>query len=144
MPSQLRQVTYISSATKRMGGRELLAMLERARASNQAHGITGMLFYLDGNFLQVIEGESAAVDELRQRIARDPRHKGLVILMNRIVADRAFPDWSMGLKGVADLTDKERRELEDLITAAATPGVDIASHPIVNTVIKTFISNNSR
>ena len=144
MPGQLLQITYISSAAHTMNGRELLALLERAKTSNQARGITGMLLYLDGSFIQVIEGESTAVRELQQRIARDPRHHGMVTLMTRTVTDRAFPDWAMGLKGVTDLTDDERCDFEVLIAAAATPGVDIASHPIVNKVIKTFVSNDCR
>lgn len=142
MSGQLLQMTYTSSATQPMNGRELLALLERARTSNQARGITGMLLYMDGNFIQVIEGESVVVRELHHRIARDLRHHGMVALMTRTVTNRAFPDWARGLKGVTDLTDAKRCDLEVLIAAAATPRVDIASHPIINTVIKTFVSNN--
>ena len=37
-------------------------------------GITGLLLFIDGGFLQMLEGEERAVRELYTRIAADRRH----------------------------------------------------------------------
>jgi hypothetical protein len=42
---------------------EIDVILEQARRRNIETGITGILFYLDGNFLQLLEGEEPALSE---------------------------------------------------------------------------------
>lgn len=64
---------YVSSAVAPFTPQELLELLRRARQDNEAAGITGMLLYRSGNFIQTIEGPAAAVDTLLKRIACDPR-----------------------------------------------------------------------
>ena len=61
-----------------------------------------MLLYKDGNFMQVLEGPAAAVRDLHERINRDPRHTGLITLMERPVTQRQFADWSMGFRNLDD------------------------------------------
>jgi hypothetical protein len=65
---------------------------------NAVEGITGMLLYKDGNVMQVLEGEEAAVLKLYAKIGRDPRHRGLMTLLRRPVEDRQFPGWTMGFR----------------------------------------------
>ncbi|MEE2915447.1 MAG: BLUF domain-containing protein, partial [Pseudomonadota bacterium] len=68
------QLVYISSAIGRVDGDAVLAV---SRRNNARDGITGLL-YADGRrFLQVLEGERAAVERAYQRIAADPRHRAL-------------------------------------------------------------------
>jgi hypothetical protein len=57
-----------------------------------------MLLYKDGNVMQVLEGEEAAVRTMYARISRDPRHRGLLAILQGPVNERQFPDWSMGFK----------------------------------------------
>ena len=59
----LRQVLYGSSAVRPMTQAEIDVILEQARRRNIETGITGILFYLDGNFLQLLEGEEPALSE---------------------------------------------------------------------------------
>ena len=47
---------YVSSAIKLMHDDELLLLLEKARENNSRLGITGMLLYKEGNFMQMLEG----------------------------------------------------------------------------------------
>ncbi len=66
-----------------------------SRRLNQLSGITGVLFFHGGKFVQVIEGEEP---DLRQRIARierDPRHRNLTYLIDTPVEKRGFADWNM-------------------------------------------------
>ena len=56
-----------------------------------------MLLYKDGNFMQAIEGDEDVVRALHARIALDPRHRGLITLLEGSVPERQFPDWSNGI-----------------------------------------------
>jgi len=59
-----------------------------------------MLLYKDGNFMQAIEGDEDVVRALHARIALDPRHRGLITLLEGSVPERQFPDWSMGFQNL--------------------------------------------
>jgi hypothetical protein len=88
-------LVYVSAAVTWFSDTELRTLLAQARASNQGAGITGMLLYKDGNFMQVLEGEEPAVRALYARIAADRRHAGLVMLDSGHAPERQFADWSM-------------------------------------------------
>jgi hypothetical protein len=94
--NNLIQLIYASSAWQLLSEDEIMNILEVSRRNNAERGITGILLYKDGNFLQVLEGDEEAVTELYQTIERDQRHKGLILLARRKIAEREFPDWSMG------------------------------------------------
>ncbi len=91
----MRHLVYVSSATRDFSVAELSAMLATFRENNARHGITGLLLYKDGHFMQVLEGEAEPLAELFRRIARDPRHKGVITLLEQEVAERSFGEWSM-------------------------------------------------
>ena len=56
------------------------AILAQSRQHNPVSGITGILCYGDGIFLQCIEGGRMQVSELFGSIQRDPRHKDVALL----------------------------------------------------------------
>ena len=76
-------------------------ILESARARNQASGITGILVYGGGIFMQVIEGGRQAVSDLYGAIQRSPRHKDVALLHYEEIAERRFSGWAMGLVDVS-------------------------------------------
>ena len=51
------QLIYLSSATEMFTKEKLLALLEQSRPNNARLGITGILLYSNGNFMQTLEGE---------------------------------------------------------------------------------------
>ena len=55
-----------------------------------------MLVYISGNFLQVIEGPEASIDELFSKIGKDTRHKRVFVISSGPIDTRSFADWSMG------------------------------------------------
>ena len=59
-----------------------------------------MLFYRDGNFIQVLEGDEGTVRGLYERIAADLRHGGEITLQQGFAEGRQFPDWSMGFRNL--------------------------------------------
>jgi hypothetical protein len=96
----LLQLVYVSSAVEPWTDRELVEGLAKFRANNVRNGITGMLLYHEGNFMQVIEGPGAAIQRLRKTIAADPRHHGFICLLERKISGREFSGWSMGFQRV--------------------------------------------
>ena len=72
------------------------AILSQSRQSNPLCGITGILCYGGGIFLQAIEGGRMAVSELYGHIQRDARHKDVVLLHYEEISERRFGGWTMG------------------------------------------------
>lgn len=89
-------VIYVSSAVRLMNDEALLSLLQQSRKKNAELGITGMLLYKQGNFMQLLEGEEKVVLELFDTIKKDSRHKDLITIITDDIADRSFEDWSMG------------------------------------------------
>ena len=73
----------------------LAGILTTARRNNPRHGITGALICRQDIYLQLLEGDAAAIDSLFARIATDDRHLAVTALSRAEVADRVFPDWAM-------------------------------------------------
>jgi beta-xylosidase len=86
---------YVSAAVTWFSSNELRSLLGSSRANNQRDGITGMLLYKDGNFMQALEGEEAAVQALQARIELDRRHHGMVTICSGQTETRQFEQWSM-------------------------------------------------
>ena len=89
-------LTYVSTATRELSQDDLNELLAQCRKNNAKRGITGMLLYKDGNFMQVLEGEETAVRSIYAKISGDPRHKGEILLQQGTEEERQFLGWSMG------------------------------------------------
>ena len=72
------------------------AILAQSRQHNPSCGITGILCYGGGVFLQAIEGGRTAVSELYGHIQKDQRHKEVVLLDYEEIPERRFGGWTMG------------------------------------------------
>ncbi len=88
------------------------SILESSRRNNDRNGITGVLFYSDGHFLQVLEGESLVVRQIYDRIMTDSRHRDIVLLLNEPVARRDFDGWTMGWQIILPTDLKKHPEYE--------------------------------
>ena len=72
------------------------AILTQSRQFNPTCGITGILCYGGGIFLQAIEGGRMAVSDLFGHIQHDKRHKDVVLLHYEEISERRFGGWTMG------------------------------------------------
>jgi hypothetical protein len=72
------------------------AILTQSRHYNPTCGITGILCYGGGIFLQAIEGGRMPVSELYGHIQKDARHKDVVLLHYEEISERRFGGWTMG------------------------------------------------
>lgn len=98
---ELEQLIYISAATHLMSNEELTALLSQAKLMNSQCGITGMLVYSNGSFLQVLEGPKEAVESTYSRIQRDPRHQHCQVLLYHPIDARLFEGWYMGFESIS-------------------------------------------
>lgn len=103
-------LTYLSTATVEFDEPALRELLEVSRRNNHAQGLSGMLLFAGGHFVQTLEGPATDVDAAFTRISADPRHRDVIVALREEVEERAFGDWSMGFE---ELTREE---------AAAVPG----------------------
>ena len=100
-------LTYVSTATRLFSKADLSELMTKSHENNARLGLTGMLLYKDGNFMQVLEGEEGDVRALYEKISDDPRHKGAMVLQQGYLKERQFPEWSMGFR---DLDSPEVRD----------------------------------
>ena len=131
------RLVYSSEAAPDLKPAELEGMLAESRIRNKAHGISGVLVFVDGAFLQVLEGEKNDVLDLMGRIDRDPRHRGVKVFYEQEVDERAFTSWSMAYLSpsaeVAKWAELEGATIGDILASVeAHPGAaarDGRQHP---------------
>jgi len=90
------QLVYASRMITRQAPTDLVAIVDVARAQNAERGITGMLCFGEGRFLQCLEGPRESVNHTFQRICRDPRHDRVELLCVTEALTRTFSRWTMG------------------------------------------------
>lgn len=88
-------VSYISKATQEMGVLALMRLTDQAAQLNQKLGLSGVLFYENQHFGQILEGPRAEVTKIWEKIQRDPRHHQVRLLNMKEIEERSFPAWSM-------------------------------------------------
>jgi hypothetical protein len=98
----MRQILYISSATTPPSTNDFENLLAVARRNNKAHNITGVLIFFYGRYVQCIEGDDHEISRLLSNIEGDARNIHLVVLQDRQIKSRDFPDWSMGYQAYED------------------------------------------
>jgi len=99
----LVRLIYASRADEPLSTDALSSMMKSSRDHNAAAGITGVLVYSDGIFLQLLEGGRNAVNAVYNRITQDKRHHDVVLLSYDEVAERRFAGWAMGQANLSRL-----------------------------------------
>ncbi len=74
VPAATLSVAYSSRATEDFSDSDLVELLTLSRRNNIRLGLTGVLLYRGGRFLQYLEGPEQAVAERIEIIAADTRH----------------------------------------------------------------------
>ena len=77
-------------------------ILWASRSRNEAAGVTGLLLFRHGHFVQVLEGESNAVEPIFAAIVRDTRHHAIQTVLDSRIDARRYPDWHMAFLRVSD------------------------------------------
>jgi hypothetical protein len=108
----MHHIVYMSQATDHLTPTTLVTLLMQARTLNERQHVTGALVYGHGQFMQIIEGEEAVIKNLYERIARDPRHRNVLTLSDKSIANRRFAEWSMAF---GETRPEEFEELQGLV-----------------------------
>jgi hypothetical protein len=120
----MHQFVYVSSAINLFSDAQLAELLEVSRRRNTANNVTGLLIYAHGNFIQLLEGVKEDVTATRTRIESDPRHRGMITLLEGECDKREFEDWSMAFEKLDDPTAAELPGYSDFLRR----DTDAASH----------------
>lgn len=119
----MHQVIYSSAAVTPFTETELGQLLARARVNNERLGISGLLLYDDGSFLQVLEGDQQVIEQLYETIGQDKRHHRVVSLLRREIDERHFGQWRMGF-AAANAFSKKLPGYSDYLKARGELGAE--------------------
>jgi hypothetical protein len=113
---KLVQLLYTSKiVTPASSQEQIRAILDKAREKNELNGVTGILMYRNGEFLQLLEGEQVNVYYTFKKIRDDERHKDVVVLYDSEAKKRAFGNWSMAFKEDGSEIQELKQNLTSLV-----------------------------
>lgn len=116
----MRQVFYVSRASQGMNEASVRPILYTSQQNNRRQDVTGCLLFSGQHFAQTLEGDAGVITELVRKIAADPRHHDVVVLVDRSVDTRLHPYWSMGFLYNLGLAD----QVEELLSGKASTQAD--------------------
>jgi hypothetical protein len=94
----VQRLIYVSAAASKSrdrNARDLQDILDASVRRNASLHVTGALLFCGEFYVQVLEGEAAAVRAVFASITRDHRHFDIRVLQDEPVRHRRFGDWSM-------------------------------------------------
>jgi hypothetical protein len=106
--TSLQEILYISTLAADAPIRVVADIAGRARSTNRAMGITGLLVFDGMHFCQQLEGSQQEVAALMERIHQDPRHTHVAVLHNAPLDKRRFKRFSLGYTSAEDVEALER------------------------------------
>jgi hypothetical protein len=96
--TELVSILYSSKINTYITDNALESELEKIEQSSTSYSadnsITGYLLYMDGYFIQYIEGSAKDVEKLYLKISLDPRHNSITLLSHEKITERAFKKWA--------------------------------------------------
>lgn len=97
----LIHVIYVSAASPDISEQDTVKFLNEARKANRQNDVSGLMLYMGGCFLLLLEGEAAKVDIASRTIFSDKRENRMIL--REPIAEREFPEWIMGFEAVEPL-----------------------------------------
>ncbi len=132
---------YFSSSVKPFQEADLVSLLQQSRKHNSEVGITGVLLYVRGRILQVLEGDKQAVESLYKRIEEDIRHTNVSLALSRPITQRLFAKWTMGYE---TLTHHQFEAIRAMLKSSGRidePVSTLYEHPVVR-MLRVFYNAN--
>ncbi len=83
-------ISYVSTVDSRLTDLEIKNLLLFVKETNMINNITGIFIYSEGNFFQVIEGETKKVEALFEKIYNDTRHYNIIKILDKKIEDITF------------------------------------------------------
>jgi hypothetical protein len=114
----LISVIYASRATEHFHEHEIPELLKHARLANARRELTGMLLYIGGSFLQVLEGQRDMVEAVFASILLDSRHSQITLIARETIPERAYEGWTLLNKTLDPVEAGEMIGVTDYFTTA--------------------------
>lgn len=118
-PKAVSCIVYMSRAVGEWSEPELMSLQEECQTRNKRINVTGRLLFLNGHFIQVIEGPVEILDGLFESISHDPRHTDLHLILNTPTPARSFVEWTMDVVLPNTLPPQEVDGAELLLVSVA-------------------------
>lgn len=97
----LIHVIYVSAASPDISEHDTVKFLNEARRANRQNDVSGLMLYMGGCFLLLLEGEAPKVDLASSAIFSDEREMRMIL--REPIVEREFPEWIMGFETVEPL-----------------------------------------
>ncbi len=118
----ISQLVYRSVAADPPSSDDLRALLRHARRRNRQEGLTGLLVYDRGCFVQWLEGPPKSIERVWQSIRRDARHHDVERLETPWRPARLFSRWSMRLGTGTTGVERDALQLPEAMLQDAHAG----------------------
>jgi len=118
--NDIYQLAYVSSATVPLVFDDIRAIELVSIGNNIQCGITGLLTYCDGKFMQFLEGQASHVKQTFAKIEKDDRHHSIDILREGKIPKRQFKGWYMKYASVDEIQKDEGNVHDKLFSAQLT------------------------
>lgn len=123
---------------------QLAKLIQGAQRRNAEAGLTGILIFMQGRFLQVLEGPQMALSQCYRRIEQDKRHCDITLLQSARIQQRAFPQWRMGLFFPDQLPHRAREAALSIDALVPMNSPDRGDDPQVRAIVRDFLSSFKR
>ncbi len=110
-----------------------------AAERNRKSDITGCLLWIDGHFIQILEGRIVDIEDTFERICCDFRHQDMQLIDHSPAKQRLFADWDMVL--ISDVDDTGIPMTDGLAEIRLKLGVDARE---AVTLIKRAVDEQSK
>jgi hypothetical protein len=91
----LCRLIYVSKAANPNDPEAIKDIEATSVSRNQGLGVTGILLATRTQYLQVLEGDVQAVNQIYNNIVGDARHTNVTLIGYQRIADTQFKDWAM-------------------------------------------------
>jgi hypothetical protein len=126
---------YISTARKLFTDNDLLKMLTISVKNNTLTNVTGFLIYVEGRFIQVLEGKKTDVEFIFDKILNNNTHHQITVIERHNIKKRNFETWSMGFKSLSQ--NDELISIDGYSSISSLKSLDKQSD-VLNTFMKFF------
>lgn len=132
----MHRIIYLSTTNTDLNKDEINNLLYKSNQYNVKHKITGILLYIDFDFIQVLEGSKEDVHFLFEKIKRDNRHRGIICVIDESIKKRQFSAWSMGFYSDSYQNLKDLKGFENINRALLRENKDEAVAIFLNTFLQ--------
>ncbi len=132
----LHRIIYLSSASKDLTNEEVHNLLLLSKINNKKNNIRGLLLFIDGNFIQVLEGDKDTINDLFQKIEKDTRHKNVTKVIEDTIESRQFENWDMGFSVINSKDLKEENDFKNFDFDNIFSKTDFIAETFISTFLK--------